>query len=139
VTDSTCAFCGSALPFSLRAAASAPPLQRVGRAATFAFGVAVAGATVLGCGDDDGPAPGTDSGVVADAGGGGGDSGMRDAGPGGTDAGPGGTDAGSAAPDAGPGGTDAGSAAPDAGPGGTDAGFDAGGGIAPLYGAPPPA
>lgn len=70
--DDACPFCGASIA---PAPAPANPRGRLGRAALFAFGAAVA-ATVgaTGCGDSHGP--GDDAGVEADAG-----PGARDAGP----------------------------------------------------------
>lgn len=67
VTESLCPFCGDALPLAYQSAGAANlPTKRLGRAAKFAFGAAVAGAmAVSGCGDDSAPA---DSGTVTDSG-----------------------------------------------------------------------
>ncbi len=122
ITETFCPFCGDALPMSLRG--SEPPrtpTTRLGRAAIFAFGAALAAAT--GCGDshtaDDGGSD-VDAGAMVDAGW---DSGMVMAayGP------PPPPDASLPPEDAGPG--DAG-ADTDGGP--PDAGM-----IFPPYGAPP--
>jgi len=121
-SESVCLFCGEALPASLRARSPRLPTERLGRAATFVFGAAVATSAAIGCGDGTSD---TDT----------------DAGPGsGADAG---FDAGNIAPpyglppeDSGPGDEDAGPGDEDAGPGDEDAGFDAGN-IAPPYGLPP--
>lgn len=118
-SDARCPFCDAAL-----SGGPAPrlPSARLGRAATFAFGAAVATIGASGCAESTVPpdaAIAVDSSVATDSGGGGTDAG------GGVDAGGGGTDAG--------GGVDAGGGA-DAG-GGVDAGTDAGG-VTPPYGAP---
>jgi hypothetical protein len=124
-SDRVCPFCGEALPLSLQKVAL--PTKRLGRAATMAFGVAIAASA---CGG--GVTPGSDAG--SDGGQPGVDSGsqMEDAG---------GTPDAGTAPD-----EDAGS---DAGGGivpayggipPADAGNDrrdAGGGVVALYGAPP--
>lgn len=143
-SDPLCPFCGEALPMSLRQGrAPALPTRRLGRAATFAFGAAVAASSAVGCGD--GPTT-DDAGVVMDGG-----AGLMDAssdvdgGPIDEDAG---SDAGGAEDDAGApgdGGSDAGT---DAGSdGGVDGGNivppygtppDDGGGVTPLYGGPTP-
>lgn len=119
-SETLCPFCGDALPMSLRgSAAPRVPAGRLGRAAIFAFGTALAAAT--GCGEShtEDAGPGVDAGAMADAGF---DSGAIVAAYGTpADAGP--DDAGSG--DAGSG--DAGLA---------DAGFDAAL-ILPPYGAPP--
>ena len=71
--DPICPFCGEILPLSLRQSASHPhPARRLGRAATFAFGAALAATTGVGC--EDGATPpdsggGEDSGAAADSGG----------------------------------------------------------------------
>lgn len=130
-----CPFCSERLPASVRGPVPRWPLARLGRAATFAFGVATASTVTLsGCGDDSGPA---DAGSADAAGG--------DAGPAPLDAGPApedgggpvdaGTDAGNAVPPYGTPPEDAGTPEGDAG-GPVDAGTDAGG-PAPPYGAPP--
>lgn len=114
-TEKACPFCGVSLRLVATPGAAAPS-SRLGRAARFAFGAAVAGTLVLtGCGDDDG---GTDSGTVSDGGGGSDGGGDVDAG-GDTDGGAG-DDGGMMALYGGP---------PDAG--------DDGGGPAPAYGAAP--
>jgi len=147
-SESVCPFCGEALPVSRRGRSPRLPTERLGRAATFVFGAAVATSAAIGCGDgtsdtDAGPGGGADSGF--DAGSVAPPYGIppEDSGPGDEDAGPGGDDAGAGDEDAGPGDEDAGTDA------GVDAGFDAGniappyglppddGGAAPLYGAPP--
>ena len=131
--DAICPFCGEALPLSLRQRlAPRLPTARLGRAATLAFGAALAASTAAGCGDDMTGDP--DSGAV--------DSGASvDSGMGGTDAG-GGDDA-AVGDDAGPvdAGVDSGGIAPAYGgpfpvDAGQDAGQDAGGGIVPAYGGP---
>ena len=89
------------------------PVGRLGRAATFAFGAVLATATAaVGCGDDDTPPPGTDSGVVD-----------RDSG---------GSDASAEQDASGP--VDSGSSMALYGAVPVDSG---GGGAMPLYGAPP--
>lgn len=65
-----CPFCGAAI---VSRPAPVLPAGRLGRAATFAFGAALAAATAGGCGDshdrrDDGGEPPADSGVESDAG-----------------------------------------------------------------------
>ena len=124
-SDPICPFCGEALPASLRSRPPRLPTERLGRAATLAFGAALAASTAVGCGSGtETDAGAADSGTTADAG-------LSDAG---TDAG---YDGGSVvAPYGTPAdaGTDAGSA-PDAG-GEPDAGRDAGA-IVPPYGTPP--
>jgi hypothetical protein len=146
ISDSLCPFCGEALPLSYQNAGPAPvPTTRLGRAAKFAFGAAVAGAiAVTGCGDDGGTGDtgvadtgAGDTGTVDD---GGGDA-TVDSGPmplyGGppVDGGPDGT--------AGDADVDSGAMALYGGPP-ADAGGDGGamlddGGAVPLYGAPPEA
>ncbi len=68
VTESLCPFCGDALPLAYQGVGAANlPTKRLGRAAKFAFGAAVAGAmAVSGCGDDTDPP--ADSGTVTDSG-----------------------------------------------------------------------
>jgi len=117
-TDEVCVFCDHRLPASLRDAPPPTlPKKRLGRAALFAFGAALASAS---CSGDD-TTPARDAGTVRDAGGG------ADAGDGRSDAGPGDSDAG---PD------DAGSEPIDSGDA-EDAGEDSGG-IVPPYGTPAP-
>lgn len=149
--ESVCPFCGDTLPLSLRQRRPVLPKRRLGRAATFAFGAALAASTAAGCGDGtDADAGPTDSGAVSDSGSTIQDSGPEDSGP--EDGGPmdAGRDAGmmadagdttdSGPEDAGP--TDSGPA--DSGPAdaaldaGFDAGRDGGGGIIALYGGPAP-
>lgn len=141
-----CPFCGGAIEVA-GAPAVRRPTTRLGRAATFAFGAAVATTlSVAGCGDD-GTGGDVDSGAAADSGGGadvdsgssGDDAGgaMADAG---GDAGGSGDDAGAAVDAGGPMEDDAGGVGPLYGAVPVDAGMrndDAGGGPAPLYGAPP--
>ena len=73
VTEASCPFCGEALPlgYGTRLVARQRPEGRLGRAAKFAFGAAVAGAIAsTGCGgDDDGMPPGEDGGRITDSGG----------------------------------------------------------------------
>lgn len=137
IAESLCPFCGGALPLAYQSAGPAPlPTGRLGRAAKFAFGAAVAGVVaVSGCGDDGTPA---DSGTVTDSGAGdsatGDDSSVADSAV---------EDSGGIMPaygapaDAGPDPD----AATDAGPG-ADAAADASGlpdgSSGALYGAPPP-
>lgn len=122
IDDPRCPFCAEALPASL-AGSGVRPGRRLGRAATFAFGAAVATATTLACGDD--------SSAPADAG-------RLDSGASRMDSGSSGSDSGTSMD----GGGDRDSAtATDSGADSgmsEDAGFDSGGGIAPPYGAPPP-
>ncbi len=59
-TESGCPFCGSALALA-DAAQRTMPTQRLGRAATFAFGAAIA-TSVAACGG--GTTPGNDSGIA---------------------------------------------------------------------------
>lgn len=119
--DPRCPFCAEALPTSLAPSGVAPG-RRLGRAATFAFGAAVATATTLACGDDSSAPP---------------DAARLDSGASRMDSGSSGSDSGTSM-DA---GADRDSAtATDSGVDSgmsDDAGFDAGG-IAPPYGAPPP-
>lgn len=137
--EALCPFCGEMLPMSLRRRRPILPKTRLGRAATLAFGAALA---TTGCGDDMGETDAGDG--TMDAG-----DGTMDAGDGTADAGDGTMDAGDGTMDAGDGTTDAGDGTTDggatdagdidAGPGRTDAGNngrDAGGGIMPLYGGP---
>ena len=142
IVDPVCPFCGHALPMAYRTtAAPAGPLARLGRAATFAFGAAVATSVAAGCSSRAEGRGFVDGGMIAtDSGGGGtGDAGSSpmdgggttDAGGGGTDGGPAPTDAGTPARDGGR--SDAGIPVTDGGPAVRD-----GGGIMPLYGASPP-
>jgi hypothetical protein len=56
-SETRCPFCGNAVSLA-HIPAPALPRKRLGRAATFAFGASVVGATALvGCGDDDSGAP----------------------------------------------------------------------------------
>lgn len=124
--DAICPFCGETLPLSLRQTVPRGPTERLGRAATFAFGAALAASTAAGCSESNTP---TDAG-------GGTDAGTADAGT--VDAG---YDAGAIAPPYGlpppdDAGYDAGPVAPPYGVPPEDAGYDAGG-IAPPYGLPP--
>ena len=156
VLHPVCPFCGHALPMAHRAVPAArAPRVRLGRAATFAFGAAVATSVAAGCSDRDRARTSADGGsITTDSGGGATDATVDPDGGGGPtdagfDAGGGDTDGGTA-PDAGQpdAGRDSGGIAPaygapagDAGPApSSDAGSsatDAGGGIMPLYGAPP--
>jgi hypothetical protein len=105
--------------------ASAKP-RGLGRAATFAFGAAVAASTTIACGDDSTPGP-VDSGP-----------GTRDSGTAMMDAGGGGDDGGTSTMDSGTTTMDSGTSMTDSGTSMQDAGFDAGEGmVMPLYGAPP--
>jgi hypothetical protein len=122
VVESACPFCGSAVALGAIAPRGVYG-QRLGRAALFTFGAAIA--TTAGCGtsttpSDAGTSPGIDAGDVADVGNDADYGSIHDAY--GTPA----HDVGPMFPDA---GTDAGASAPDTG---TDAGF-----VAP-YGTPPP-
>jgi hypothetical protein len=132
-SESTCPFCSTALALG-DAPLRAMPTQRLGRAATFAFGAAMA-TSVAACGGGGTPA-GTDSGVVP-AYGAPSDSGMTaDTGGTGSDAG---NDAGMLAMYGGPpqdAGSDGGNVGPAYGAPVFDAGSDAGGHAA-LYGAVP--
>ncbi|MFK7989794.1 MAG: hypothetical protein AB8I08_27495 [Sandaracinaceae bacterium] len=65
--DTHCPFCGDALPLALRQQRRAVA-PRMGRAAMFAFGAAMAVSTASGC--DDTSTPEVDSGSEVDAGGG---------------------------------------------------------------------
>lgn len=128
--DSVCPFCGSALPLSVRAPRL--PTRRLGRAATFAFGAALA---ATGCSEAHGT---DDGGPVSDAGGGSwaGDAAVYGGPPIEEDAGAqtdAGVDAGGGIAPlyGGPGPIEE-----DAGAAQTDAGTDAGGGVVPAYGAP---
>ena len=134
--EQACPFCSAVLSLEKIVNRSAPA-QRLGRAATFAFGAAVV-TSLAAC---SGPTAPTDAGSGTDSGGAGDASGTVDSG-GGTDSG-GAVDAGSAndaaaAVDAAGAGNDSG--AEDAGffpPYGAPPIDDAGGGPAPGYGAPP--
>ena len=131
VLDPVCPFCGHSLPMAHRAApAPRAPRVRLGRAATFAFGAAVATSVAVGCSERERGRTGVDGGsITTDSGGGTTDAAID------PDAG-GMTDAGSTPTDGG-GAEDAGGTL-DGGPadaGQPDAGRD-GGGVAPLYGAP---
>src|SRR4051812_20400235 len=147
VAESSCPFCGSALELSAVAAPQLPR-TRLGRAATFAFGASIVGATALvSCGGDDtstggdaaaGAAGATGSGGASATGGAGGDSTDAATGSGGADAtgGAGGDSTGGAGGDnaAGSGGIGVlyGAVPADSGSKGD------GGGPVPVYGAPPP-
>ncbi|MBW2463548.1 MAG: hypothetical protein JRH11_17995 [Deltaproteobacteria bacterium] len=67
VAEPVCPFCGEAIPLAMQNAGPAPvPGRRLGRAARFAFGAAVAGAVAFtGCGDDTSPTP--DTGTIGPA------------------------------------------------------------------------
>lgn len=72
-SETLCPFCGDVLPLSLRTSAAPPvPTRRLGRAAIFAFGTALAAATGCGeshTGDDAGPEDaGPEDAGLADAG-----------------------------------------------------------------------
>ena len=116
--EPTCPFCGEALPYSLRTRAPVLPATRLGRAATFAFGAAMAASTAAGCGESHQPSD--DAGEeILDAG----------------------TDAGISALYGGPPPVDSGTVAPAYGAPAPDTGppdVDAGGGVTPAYGAPAP-
>src|SRR4051812_25681851 len=144
VAESSCPFCGSALELSAVAAPQLPR-TRLGRAATFAFGASIVGATALvSCGGDDTSTGGdaaagaTGSGGAGVTGGAGGDSTDAAAGSGGGEAtgGAGGDSTGGAGGDnaAGSGGVGVlyGAVPADSGSKGD------GGGPVPVYGAPPP-
>ncbi len=145
-TDSLCPFCGEALPLSLRQRAPRVPTKRLGRAATIAFGAALAASACSdGTGDD------RDSGSMIDSGGGTHDSGSGDDDAGatmdsGSDEDAGTSDDAGSEDDAGT-SDDAGTPEEDAGtdgggivpPYGTPAPRRDGGGVVPLYGGPPPA
>jgi hypothetical protein len=113
-SETECPFCLTALEFGDTAAPRAPA-TRLGRAATFAFGAAVA-TTMQVAGCSGGTSPGdVDSGSGTDSGGGAE------------------VDAGSDPGDSGGGSeTDSGTATPDSG-----MEQDSGGGVTPLYGGPP--
>ncbi len=131
VSDSLCPFCGEALPLAYQNAGPAPlPKVRLGRAAKFAFGAAVASTMSLtGCGDDGTPSDtgAGDTGITVDSATG--DTGATDAA----------MDTGAVVPPYG--------IPPDTGPdsdvpdGGGDAASDASStgdsGVAPAYGTPP--
>lgn len=123
--EAVCPFCGEALPLSLRRRVPLLPVRRLGRAATLAFGAALA---VSACSDSHGRGQ-DDGGATAETG-----AGDVDAGPHDDDAGAPNDDAGSGAD------VDAG-VIEDAGTGGPDAGRPRGqrdgGGIIALYGGPP--
>jgi hypothetical protein len=126
--EAICPFCAGSLPLSIVPSANRVA-GRLGRAAKFAFGAAVAASTTIACGDDSGPGPGVDSGradsgsASMDAGGSSMDSGTS------TDGG--GADSATT--------MDSGTEMVDSGTSMQDAGFDAGdeGMVMPLYGAPP--
>lgn len=127
--ESECPFCGAGLELSA-VPARAMPRGRLGRAALFAFGAAIAGATMVGCGSDDSSGSGGSAGTAGTSGSGG---------TGGGTAGSGGTGGGTAGSGGAAGG---GGQAGAAGSGGTAgmAGASGNGGAAglqPLYGAPP--
>ncbi|MEQ8454225.1 MAG: hypothetical protein RLO52_01410 [Sandaracinaceae bacterium] len=149
--ESLCPFCGETLPMSLRsrvASRAAVPVRRLGRAATFAFGAALAASTASACGGEVGD---EDSGVANDSGTSPSDGGASSDAGSGQDSGTSsdsGTEADSGIEaDSGVTPEDGGGIAPayggptpvDAGPSRPDAGRrDAGGGVMPLYGGPPP-
>ena len=116
-SDASCPFCGDAIDASV----SVPgrPRRRLGRAATFAFGAAVAAATATtGCGESH--SPDDDAGTAQDAG---------------VDAG---IDSGGVAPPYGIPPDPDGGVAPAYGAPAPDAGFvDPDSGFAPLYGGAP--
>ena len=115
-------------------AAPAAPSRRLGRAATFAFGAAIAASTACSGGVDDADGGATEAAAMIDSGGDGADAGDTDAGPM-VDAGEGvdaGYDAGGIAPLYGGIPSDGGVVTR------RDAGVDGGGGIAPAYGGSPP-
>lgn len=148
--EAVCPFCGTSISLS-GVAPRTRPTQRMGRAATFAFGAAVA-TSLAACGGGTTPT-GTDANTSIDSGvsplyGGPPDADGTDGGGGAMYGGPpgdAGTDSGGPAPAYGAPPDDAGvdSGGPAPAYGGPipadDAGQDAGGGSAPLYGAPPPA
>ena len=126
--ESECPFCGAGLELSA-VPARAMPRGRLGRAALFAFGAAIAGATMVGCGSDDSSGSGGSAGTAGTSGSGG---------TGGGTAGSGGMAGSAGSGGAAGGGGQAGAA----GSGGTAgmAGASGNGGAAglqPLYGAPP--
>lgn len=145
VDENACPFCGRELGDAvLRAPAPRMPESRLGRAARFAFGAAVATTiATTGCSDrdDGGSGGGTDSGMTADSGGDTDGGGTTTDGGGTTTDGGGTTDDAGATDDAGT-MDDGGMMAlyggpPDAGPqDGGSMGLDEGG-VMPLYGAPP--
>src|SRR4051812_27908416 len=70
VSETTCPFCGRALDLSALPA-PALPRTRLGRAATFAFGASIVGATALvSCGGDEAPSGGGDAAAGATGSGG---------------------------------------------------------------------
>jgi hypothetical protein len=122
--EAVCPFCGGTLPLSI--VPRTQPKARLGRAATFAFGAAVAASTTIACGDD--TSPGVDSGP-----------GTRDSGTSMVDSGGVTEDAGSTSMDGGSTSMDGGSTTMDSGSSSMqDSGTDAGEGmVMPLYGAMP--
>jgi hypothetical protein len=68
-SDAACPFCGAGLPLSLRSQKPVLPTKRLGRAATLAFGAALAAGSTAGCAEI--TTPSEDSGVneMEDAGG----------------------------------------------------------------------
>lgn len=64
-SDTDCPFCGASLAALASAPAPRTPAGRLGRAATFAFGAAVATTITVGCGD--GTTGGDDAGAQPDA------------------------------------------------------------------------
>ncbi|MCA9591938.1 MAG: hypothetical protein KC776_01465 [Myxococcales bacterium] len=76
--ESECPFCGVALDLSATPARPMP-CGRLGRTALFAFGAAIAGATILGCGSDDSSGSGGTGGGVAGSGSAAGDAGQAGA------------------------------------------------------------
>ena len=144
--DALCPFCGEALPLSLRSRAPQGPSRRLGRAATIAFGAALA---ATGCSESHGTDQ--DAAITVDSGSSADDGGVAplyggpptDGGPAPIDAGPApDPDAGGVVPAyGGPFPVDAGPAPePDAGGIAPPYGApprDDGGGIGPLYGGPP--
>jgi hypothetical protein len=137
-SETSCPFCSASIALE-GVAARARPTQRMGRAATFAFGAAVA-TSLAACSGATTPT-GTDANTSIDSGvsplyGGPPDADATDAG---TDTGGPGPMYGAPPIDS---GVDAGGPAPAYGgpfPGDDAGQEDAGGGGAPLYGAPPPA
>jgi hypothetical protein len=123
VTETACPFCGHALDFATTPA-PALPKNRLGRAATFAFGASIVGVTaVVACGGDDtsptGSGPAT-SGSAGAASGSGGSAGA----PSGSGGSAGGT---------------GGAAGAEIGAAGTSGGaVQDSGGVVAMYGTPPP-
>lgn len=132
-TETTCPFCSA----SISLAHVAPPVlpsSRLGRAATFAFGASLVGATALvSCSSDEGPGTAVYGGPPVPSAGAGGDAtDVPEGGSGGTGAG---TAIYGSPPSAGAGGAEQ----PDGGDGGAGGGSGEGGaaGVVAIYGGPP--